>query len=777
MNRNSLLRFSPLLLTFALVTLVAAPAAAQSGAKDPHLAYAFPAGFQRGQSCEIVLGGQYLQDVKEAFVAGDGVKLEVVKWYRPMTRGEYNGLRMKLDDTRTKLMEQGNATPTEAEVVAAAGITEEQLREMEIHRVRDRDSKRQPNEQLEEELTVQVTVADDAPLGKRELRLMSEGTISNPLWIHVGQWAEVREAEPNDTTPDPVIKQFPIVVNGQIMPGDVDTFSFDAKRGMKLVVVASARDVIPYLADAVPGWFQASLVLTDSDGKEVAFAGSFQFSQDPVLYCEVPRDGRYTVKINDSLYRGREDFVYRLTLGEIPFVTSIFPLGAQWDEETPIQLEGWNLTQATLLTKKVTFRQFRPVRWYVVPQGTGQEVNIPVQMDLLTEVLEQEPNNDQATAQDISTRTIVNGRIDAPGDEDVFHITGGGRVAIEVHSRRHGSPLDSRVTLTDMRGQEIGFNDDFEDKTQSLLTHHADSHLVAIIPPTGAYLHLSDTQDGGGPNFVYRLHLRAPKPDFELRVTPATIIGRSGAIVPITVHAMRQDNFAEDIEVMLVEPPPGFALSGNIIPGNADRVTMTLSLPAQAPKEPIVLEMNGRARGRSSSAWVVRPAVPAENMMQAFAWTHLIPVENWTVIVSGSPNPKPPFDIAVTSPTIALPRGGEVYLPVRAAAENIDLNELHVELTEPKGVTADIISDGMGSFAIQLVMDPEKTVPGQRGNLIFNAHRIVTPEKTKDNPNPKPRRTNYGSFPAVPFEIGTQTPKVPRKSSATTKSPAKRDAQ
>ncbi len=774
MNRNFLLQFSSLLFTFALATLAASPVAAQSGVKDPHLAYAFPAGCQRGQSCQIVLGGQYLKEVNEAFVAGEGVKLEVVKWYRPLTPGEFNDLRMKLDEARTKLKEQGTATPSEAEVVAAAGISEEQLSEMEIYRVRDRDSKRQPNEQLEEELTLQVTVADDAPLGKRELRLMSEGAISNPLWIHVGQWAEVRETEPNNTTPDPVIKQFPIVVNGQIMPGDTDTFSFDAKRGMKLVVVASARDVIPYLADAVPGWFQASLALTDSDGKEVAFAGSFQFSQDPVLYCEVPRDGRYTVTIHDSLYRGREDFVYRLTLGEIPFVTSIFPLGGQWDEETPIQLEGWNLTQTTLVTEKVTFRKIRPMRWYAVPQGTGQEVNVPVQMDLLNEVLDKEPNNDQATAQDISTRTIVNGRIDVPGDEDVFHITGGGRIAIDVHSRRHGSPLDSLVTLTDMHGQEIAFNDDFEDKTQGLLTHHADSHLMAIIPPTGAYLRLSDTQGGGGPNFVYRLHLRAPKPDFELRVTPATIIGRSGAIVPITVHVMRQDNFAEDIEVTLVEPPPGFALSGNTIPGNADRVTMTLSLPSEAPKGPIVLEMAGRGRAHGSSTWIVRPAVPAENMMQAFARTHLIPVEDWTVIVSGTPNPKPPFDIAVAGPRIALPRGGEVYLPVRAAAENINLNELHVELTEPRGVTADIISDGMGSFAIQLVTDPEKTVSGQRGNLIFNAHRIVTPEKTKENPNPKPRRTNYGSFPAVPFEIGTQSPKLPRKTTPAAKSLTKK---
>jgi hypothetical protein len=327
-------------LALAVATLVASPTAAQPSSPDPHLAYAFPAGCQQGASCEIVLGGQHLKEAKEAFVAGKGVLVEIVKWYRPLTPGEYNQLRTALDEARTKLIEQGQSAPSEQEVAAAAGLTEEQLREMEIYRQRDRDAKRQPNEQLEEELTVKIRVAKDAEPGKRELRLLTENAMSNPLWIQVGPWPEARETEPNDTAPDAAINRFPIVVNGQIMPGDVDLFSFEARKGARLVVVAGARDVIPYLADAVPGWFQAAMKLTDSAGNEVAFADSFHFSQDPVIYLEVPRDDRYTLQIRDSLYRGREDFVYRITLGEIPVVTSIFPLGAPWDEKTTIELDG-----------------------------------------------------------------------------------------------------------------------------------------------------------------------------------------------------------------------------------------------------------------------------------------------------------------------------------------------------------------------------------------------------------------------------------------------------
>ena len=85
--------------------------------------------------------------------------------------------------------------------------------------------------------------------------------------------------------------------------------------------------MIPYLADAVPGWFQAALTLYDAQGNELAYDDDYRFHPDPVLHYVVPNDGEYTIEIRDSLYRGREDFVYRIAIGELPFVTGIFPVG------------------------------------------------------------------------------------------------------------------------------------------------------------------------------------------------------------------------------------------------------------------------------------------------------------------------------------------------------------------------------------------------------------------------------------------------------------------
>ncbi len=748
------------LVCLSVVLLSAIAASDVMAQREPHLAYAYPAGCERGTSVEIMIGGQHLEEADEVYIAGEGVEVEILGWYRPMSQGEYNNLNQKIRDVREKLMEERTAKgisgkPSAAELALAAGITDDQLREMEIYRQRAGDPKRQPNAQLEEQVSVQLTIAEDAEPGKRELRFLTETAISNPIWLHVGRYPEVLEVEPNNEEPDDSVSSLPVVINGQIMPGDTDRFSFQAREGMKLVIEAGARDVIPYLADAVPGWFQAVMRLMDSSGQEVSFADSFHYRQDPVLYFEVPRDDVYTVEIRDSIYRGREDFVYRITVGEIPFVTSVFPLGARVDSETTVQLSGWNLTRPVFPVRTMTRKQYRPLRWYSAEQADGVSVRFPLQIDYWPEVADQEPNNDIASAQKIATRVTINGRIDEPGDKDVFLLEGGGRLVAEVHARRLGSPLDSILTITDEQGNEIAFNDDYKDLSQSMLTHHADSHLITAVPGTGKhYLHITDAQDNGGQDFNYRLCLRPKQPDYELRVTPSSIIARAGKVVPITVFALRDDDFADDIEVSLVDPPEGFHLDGAVIPGNADRVRMTLTVPAKAPAETIQLEMEGTAKSRGRSRAMIRPAIPAEHMMQAFIWYHLVPVENWNVVVSGKPGAKMPFKLLMSDDHLSLPRGGELFINIQPLAKNLKGDQFSLQLSDdaPEGISAEIFADPSGSFAIKITTT-EDVEPELRGNLLMSVYQEYTPAPTEANPAPRPRRTDYGYLPAIPFEV------------------------
>ncbi len=185
------------------------------------------------------------------------------------------------------------------------------------------------------------------------------------------------------------------------MPGDVDRYRFEARKGQQLIVAASARELIPYLADAVPGWFQAVVTLYDVTGRELAYDDDYRFHPDPVLHYEIPKDGEYILEIKDAIYRGREDFVYRVTLGELPFVTSIFPLGGPAGAATTVELKGWNLpmTRVTAQGKDSGKCDLRSV---IVDLGNHRSSinnqqsffnHVPFAVDTLPECLEKESND------------------------------------------------------------------------------------------------------------------------------------------------------------------------------------------------------------------------------------------------------------------------------------------------------------------------------------------------------------------------------------------------
>jgi hypothetical protein len=137
-------------------------------------------------------------------------------------------------------------------------------------------------------------------------------------------------------------------------------------------------------------------------------------------------------------------------------------------------------------------------------------------------------------------------------------------------------------------------------------------------------------------------------PDFELRVVPSTINARAGASVSVTVYALRKDGFSGDIALSLKDAPSGFALSGGGVPADKDEAKLMLKVPAMSIKEPVSLCMEGRAviQGRE----LVRPAVPADDMMQAFFYRHLVPAKDLKVTVMGRAAP-PRQGPAKSSPT------------------------------------------------------------------------------------------------------------------------------
>jgi len=747
-------------LALTAVLGVAPEVPAQRPVSDPHIGYLYPAGGRTNSVVEVVVGGQALKGTTEAYISGGGARVSVVKYYKHLTRGEAMGIERRLRDARARLQEMRKKTPTsakrprltQAEIVKEARVTEEQLELLADYRRRAADPKRQLNPQLLEEVTLHVKLGTDAKPGERELRLVTPQGMSSPIWFMVGQFPEYREVEPNDITPNSQVHvELPAVINGQIMPGDVDRFAFKARKGARLVASASARELIPYIADAVPGWFQAVLALYDENGREVAYAGEYGWRQDPVLFCEIPRDGQYVLEIWDAIYRGREDFVYRITVGELPFVTNIFPLGARAGTQVTLDLAGWNLP-TDKLKMEAFYDRARPIRSISLRQQERAISNrVPFAVDMQSECLDQEPNDRPEEAQAVALPMIVNGRIDKPGDRDVFKFEGRVRetVVAEVYARRLNSPMDSQLRLTDQAGKELAFNDDYVDLGLALSTHHADSRLSVTLPANGTYyVHLSDAQRKGGREYAYRLQIRPPRPDFELRVVPSSVIARVATSVPITVHALRRDGFADDILLQLENAPPGFKLDGAWLPAGLDKIRLTLTVPPTPTPEPISFQLEGHAT--SHSRRISRLAVPAEDMMQAFFYRHLVPVKDWAIAVTGRAGAKPPVQLA-REERLRLLAGGTAQL--RATAPGKPPAEIRVELSEPPdGFSVQKVSAEGDGVAVVVYADAAKVKAGQKGNLIFNVFS-EQPILSEGKPTGRTRRTPVGLLPAVPFEI------------------------
>ncbi len=340
----------------------------------PHLGYVCPAGGRQGSSFQVKIGGQFLANASRAYVSGGDIQATIIEYTRPMNP-------MQATKLRERIQELQKGTRDAAALKEIAEIRQK-LAAFNVSR--------RTSPVLAENVTLQISVPADTPPGERELRLATPQGLSNPLKFFVGQLPEITEPEPvielgpltrvkpqpgagaranaGRQTAAPPQKEpaesaipvtLPVTVNGQIRPvvsgaqgirpgqqftpGNVDRYRFQARKGEELVIAASARELIPYLADAVPGWIQATLTLFDADGEELVYDDDYRFHPDPILHYVIPNDGEYTVEIKDALYRGREDFVYRITLGKLPHVTGIFPLGGRAGSRTQIRAAGWNL--------------------------------------------------------------------------------------------------------------------------------------------------------------------------------------------------------------------------------------------------------------------------------------------------------------------------------------------------------------------------------------------------------------------------------------------------
>lgn len=125
-----------------------------------------------------------------------------------------------------------------------------------------------------------------------------------------------------------------------------------------------------------------------------------------------------------------------------------------------------------------------------------------------------------------------------------------------------------------------------------------DSRLHFTAPAAGEYIvRLRDVRGLHGDRYAYRLTVRRPEPDFKLLVDPRNPNVPIGGRIPVTVTAMRMDDFDGPIHVSIDGLPAGLSATEGIIEPGQVSTTLLLNAAAAAHLETAVpLRVRGQAQ-------------------------------------------------------------------------------------------------------------------------------------------------------------------------------------
>jgi hypothetical protein len=120
---------------------------------------------------------------------------------------------------------------------------------------------------------------------------------------------------------------------------------------------------------------------------------------------------------------------------------------------------------------------------------------------------------------------------------------------------------------------------------------------------------------------------------------PSSISVRAGDSATITIHAIRRDGFTGPIKVSMASSSQGFHLDNAVIAAKQDKAQFKLYAPDSSTNQPVVLHIEGLASIGPTD--VTQPVIACDNMMQAFAYWHLVPTSELLAVVTGSSRSKP----------------------------------------------------------------------------------------------------------------------------------------
>lgn len=428
-------------------------------------------------------------------------------------------------------------------------------------------------------LVISFQIAPEAPLGNHQIRLITPNGVSNPQNFIVGDLPEIKEQEPNTTPAEANMLELPVTVNGVVSSiDDIDMFRFKLKKGARLICDINAQRIGSPL--------DSYIELFDPSGTEVVKSGDGN-GLDSFIDYTTEQEGEYTLYLRDIRYQGGGNYLYRLSIGELPYLQSVFPLGGKRGAANNVNVAGANLGSVNAIQLDISPDASLGIQELRVSTPNGLETNpYPFSIGEFNETNETEPNNVLAEENKIGTPVTVNGKIEKAGDVDRFSIKveKGTRLVFEVKAREFRSQLDPILTIYSHKKGET--EDTVEEQVLSVNDDASgvDAIVAFTFPEAGDYgISVRDLNDAGGSDYPYRLTIRPLNPGFGVNVsTDNPRISRGGTLM-LTVSAARVDGFNGALRFYSPDLPKGFVVSPTILYSGQNQGLLTITAPMDAP--------------------------------------------------------------------------------------------------------------------------------------------------------------------------------------------------
>lgn len=487
-----------------------------------------------------------------------------------------------------------------------------------------------------------LTVAADAPLGPREIRVAAAHGVSSVGLVVIVDDPVVAEAD--DRADDQRAQAQPIalpcVVSGVIGKAeDVDWYAFPVTAGQRVTFSVWANRLENKIHD-LQTHVDPIVSVFDASGRELAVDDNHDFA-DPMLSYPFKDGGTAYVQIRDTTYSGNANWTYVLHATSGPYAVSVFPMAVHRGEKALLHAQGYNFDPAQTIALDVP-RDARLGPWLTaLPTAQGTTLPVPVVVTALPIVAEaDDAPGTTARGQKVSLPAALAGRLGEPNDTDTFQFEAvkGAVYAFEVVSRRAGAATDPVLKV---------LNDKDALQAQADDTFGKDPRLEWTAPADGAYgLHVSDLHSRGGDDFGYVLEATRAEPDFLVTCDPDKVNVGPGGRVPVFVQVTRRTGFAGPVSLHWSGVPAGVSSSPLTIAPALTQGVMVVSAAPQA--KPGAALVGLEARGETPEGPIVRPVTPRQEIYLPGGGRGFWPVETLAIGVTE------PSDISVEAAPAAL---------------------------------------------------------------------------------------------------------------------------